>query len=617
MKNLLKYFPIIASVAFSVLCCGGPDGVQEEEVVPEGVLRIIADRTSIAADGVDCVTFRVMFGSRDVSTDRMMKLVYNSDDKEVIMSEGANVFTTTAAGTYVFKAYLYSSGDHWSENEIIVTASEIIGAQKYHQMVIGEQFTSTGCVNCPNLSEKIKEYQEQRPGVMIPLSFHMNYNDVADPMAIQATTLFYKAYGFIGLPSFNLNMRKRTGGVSRERIAEAVEEELSLFPATCGVAIGTSYDSFSREVTITTRIISNVQVRHKYHVFLVEDDIAAYQSGAGGSYVHNNVVRKMFAQDVAGMNLNQKNPFTPGLEVTAVNKATLDPAWNVGNMRVVVAALTSNDGGKTFSCNNANSCPVGQSVDYVLEGQGGNSGTVLDLGFQRHVALWEFTGAWCANCPSGYTTINFLLYAVPEFTDNVHLMAFHSNTGGEDDLAIKETDRIMSDANVTALGFPSYLVDLAYGGSLVEDVGLEAHLNNELADVPAKCGVAVSSVLSGGSAKVNVRLKSAVSSPWRVGVYVVEDKVKYKQKDGMQNKENYTHRHVVRRIVTSSYMGERITDKYSEPGSEYEASYTVEPDPSWNLANTFIYALAIDSDGRVRNMNYCALDGGNSDYRTE
>ena len=365
MKNLYRYLLILPAFFSFLSSCTEP--APEVEVVPEGVLRIFADKEAIAADGSETVTFKVMFGSRDVSNEKTMKIVYTVSGKEVAMAAGASQFSTTAPGKYIFKATFYSAGDHVSDNAVEVMASEVAGQKNYMQKVVGEQFTSVGCVNCPTLSYSIKEVQSQMPGVLVPLSFHMDYN-MYDPMSVEATGLFYKAYGMSGLPFFNLNMRKREGGVNREpsEIIRAIEEEMELFPATCGVAIETEYDNATREVKVITKITSNVAVRHKYHIFLLEDGIEYTQSGTNGSYTHNNVVRKMFATDITGLNINKKNPFSPGVEVTAENKTVLEGGWNPENMRVVVIAMTTTDGGVTFTCNNVNECPLGDSVDYII-----------------------------------------------------------------------------------------------------------------------------------------------------------------------------------------------------------------------------------------------------------
>lgn len=234
--------------------------------------------------------------------------------------------------------------------------------------------------------------------------------------------------------------------------------------------------------------------------------------------------------------------------------------------------------------------------------------------FQKHIALWEFTGAWCANCPGGYTNMNFVLSTDPAFTDYVHPMAFHSNTSGTDDLALAETDRIMTDMNLVSLGFPSYIADMLYGGSLVEGVGLTQHLYDTFEDNPCFCGVAVSSDVNGDQADVTVKLIPELNSSWRVAVFVVEDKVKYYQLDGMKEHDRYTHRHVVRRIVSTSYKGDRIGSQANPAGTELTADYDVVLDAEWNLENTYVYILALDGQGVVNNMNVCHIDGGNADY---
>lgn len=269
-----------------------------------------------------------------------------------------------------------------------------------------------------------------------------------------------------------------------------------------------------------------------------------------------------------------------------------------------------------FACTDPDIDPTPQEPDNSGQTEQEKQPVLPDSGFksqfQRHMALWEFTGAWCANCPSGYTNMNFVLSTNPDFA-NVHPMAFHSNSNDEDDLAVPDTDQIMQAMNVLELGFPSYVVDMALGGSLVEGVNLTDHLYEMKDEYPCFCGVAVTSELNDGMADVKVRLTSELDAVWRVGVYVVEDKVKYYQKDGMKEHDAYTHRHVVRRIVSASYRGDRIGGQLTAAGTEVQAEYDIEVDSEWNLDNTCIYVLAIDSRGYVNNVNFCAIDGG-ADY---
>ena len=48
----------------------------------------------------------------------------------------------------------------------------------------------------------------------------------------------------------------------------------------------------------------------------------------------------------------------------AENVLDVESGWNLENMRVVVAALISQDGEKTWICVNVNECKAGESVGY-------------------------------------------------------------------------------------------------------------------------------------------------------------------------------------------------------------------------------------------------------------
>ena len=74
MKLMFRYMAVVFAGLAALVSCGEPSD-DDVEVVPDGVLKIFADKTSIAADGADCVTFRVMFGSEDVSTKNTMHLI--------------------------------------------------------------------------------------------------------------------------------------------------------------------------------------------------------------------------------------------------------------------------------------------------------------------------------------------------------------------------------------------------------------------------------------------------------------------------------------------------------------------------------------------------------------
>lgn len=230
--------------------------------------------------------------------------------------------------------------------------------------------------------------------------------------------------------------------------------------------------------------------------------------------------------------------------------------------------------------------------------------------FVKNVAVFEFTGAWCTFCPSGYSNMNFVISRSDAYKETVHIMAFHSAGEGVDELAIEETDKIMADMKI-GTGFPSFLIDLRTGGGLSDGNAFRSSLVEAFEQYPSHCGVALDSHIADGKIKVKAKLHSEKTSSYRIAVFVVEDNVKYYQKDGSLTHDSYNHRHVVRRIVSSSYKGDRLGDV--KAGEEVSKEYETNVDPAWNADNVYIYALAIDDKGFVNNLCICPLNG-NKDY---
>ncbi len=256
-----------------------------------------------------------------------------------------------------------------------------------------------------------------------------------------------------------------------------------------------------------------------------------------------------------------------------------------------------------------------------------DSNPKVESKYERHVLLAEFTGAWCVNCPKGYTEMmgKLELPSMKKYRDFIHLCAFHSDVEGKDGLAIPATQDVFG--LFKGLAYPSFVTDLrnvdGHFGNLTEDgiSNVQPSLIASFEDYPAHCGVAVSSDVNEGKAKVNVKVASELTSVYRVVVLVVENGIVYPQKSPMypDGQEDYIHNHVVRRIVTkyvNTFTGEKITDDGRiTAGEEASGVWEFDVDGEWNLGNTEIYALVLDSRGYVNNMNHCPVDNGESGYK--
>lgn len=235
--------------------------------------------------------------------------------------------------------------------------------------------------------------------------------------------------------------------------------------------------------------------------------------------------------------------------------------------------------------------------------------------YQKQVAVWDFTGAACVYCPDGYSKINSYL-TIMGYKEIVHPMAFHSKAQGSGELALEETDQIHMAFRLSS--YPAFVTDMLYSGGLGSDSNEFAEsIEDNFIDNICHCGVAVSSKVDDATASVTVKVRSEWTSEYRVALYVVEDAIVYPQLTAAGVDENYIHRHVVRRIVSSSYRGDAMaeTGPVIIAGEEKVRTYDISLDSRWNLANTSVYALVIGKDGYVNNMNRCSVSDGDSGYK--
>ena len=573
--------------------------------IPEQKLTISADKSTISADGADAVTFTVKYGATDVSKDKSVNIIRTFNGEQMELGAGANSFTTTVAGTYTFKARYYKGGEYISENEVTIEAISAVsdGAQNFRHKLLGMQFTSIGCPNCPTLSSVIKSIQSSQPERLVPVSFHLDYT-IPDPMRIDMGDTYYKTLKGIGLPMFNLDLYNGEEMTSNRSVIESeMKKRVENYPPTCGVAITTSYDAQSRELTITPRIKSNTASSYRYLVMLVEDGIKAEQYGVNGEYTHNNVVRAVLSDNIYGSRFNNGATLAVGVDtqLSAPIKTTLKSNWKAENMRVVVSALSTYDGGKSYNCNNTNECEIGKSVGYLLEsGDNSGGGESADVAFNRHVSVFEFTGTWCAMCPSGYI---FLKYLIEDWWshDIVHILAFHDSTA-DDPMGIPVTNTIFNAFGLT--GFPAFLVDMR--GGTTEKTEIQPMIESSFADA-TPCGVKMTSTNN----SVEVELYAAKSGTYRVALYILEDGIVARQNDSGTYKDNYVHNHVVRAMLSSLYEGDRVGD--IKAGQKGTKSYNFNINSSWKREKCSLCALVIDNSGAVVNAAVCPV-GKSVDY---
>lgn len=472
------------------------------------------------------------------------------------------------------------------------------GGFSAERRMVAMQFTSVGCTYCPILSSALKDVQKNLPGKVIPVSFHMDYNGIQDPMTLSVNSKFYEKVNTgdgAGLPLFALNFRKSSQHIVNEysKIVSEIEYQEEAFPVAGAVAVNSVYDEAAGTASVTARFVSNVPDEFRYHIFLVEDGIEYSQAGADGLYVHDNVLRAMAGDNILGTRLNSGKPLEAGKEYAVTKTFDVKPGWKPSDMRAVAILMRTVDGGETWYSDNAAECALTAPVEVGGE-------------FQRHVCVMEFTGTWCAQCPEGATVLNYLVDR--QYKGKAFALAFHNN----DEYSIPQEQEFFKIFKWS--GYPAYVTDMRDTG-LLTGGGCDRTIETSLYDSPTYCGVAVESSYdaSTGMVEVTARLASSRSMNYRLAAYVLEDKVKGNQTLGTgQVQKDYTHRHVVRQMLSSTVYGDGLGEV--RKGAEVTRTFTFKADEAWNVANLSVAVLAIDPDGHVNNMAQCAADGGKMDY---
>lgn len=233
--------------------------------------------------------------------------------------------------------------------------------------------------------------------------------------------------------------------------------------------------------------------------------------------------------------------------------------------------------------------------------------------FERHICLMDFTSASCTNCPQGMRNINARLQFNSKLRNSLHIMGMHCSYY-TDVMQIDVADEIYAAFRCTV--YPSFLIDMRDAGPLTSE-GMDAMdkgIERSFEEYPAHSDVALvvtyDEATRQGSVEATVFSES--DDNYRLALYIVEDNVKGYQKDGSLSFDDYNHRHVVRQMVSNSFMGDSLGNIGRE--EEKSTNYNFTIDEGWNAEKVEIYALLFDGTQTVNNVAVCALNSS-VDYK--
>lgn len=347
MKRILNIIGVFALCVLSVACQGNEGELE---------LTLKTDKRSILADGSDAVSFSVMLGSEDVTSEA--EIICNNDGKVLESAE----FTATVPATYSFKAR-YQGYESSARTVVAEEVSDTDEPSKYKRNVLVMEFTGQWCSQCPT-GWRTLYYWHQRPrykDVTYVLALHDGTSGI-DEYDFPVQREIHTEYGMPGLPCALIDMRDQVALNSEgSKVKDYFDQSISEGPH-CGVAVSSVYDSEAGKAELTVKVASEKSGKYRLAVYVVEDGIVNYQKDGSvtiDNYTHNHVARQLVSGSYKGDSLGD---IAKGEEAVKTYEITADTAWTLENVYIYAVVIDSEG-----IVNNMAACDfVNGSTDYAL-----------------------------------------------------------------------------------------------------------------------------------------------------------------------------------------------------------------------------------------------------------
>lgn len=329
----LKKITLWASALVLGLAGVACSGTAVEEETTDLLLKV--NKISFVADDADAVTFTVLNGVVDVTSEAVIRCKTNN----TIVS-GAS-FSATQAGTYKFEASLGSA----TSPTIEVTATEAPHkASQFVRHICIMEFTGQWCAHCPAgynyLNFFIERYYKKVAHV---IAMHDNSTS-PDIFALPVQLEIARAFSIVTYPYALVDLR--ASGPLSDDSASTLEKNITAsqkeYPAHCGVALKSVYNESTKSTTVSARIFSEKTEAYKLAVYVLEDGLVAEQNNGGmivPNYTHNHVARRLVSASYKGDSMGE---IKSGQEAVKDYVINIDPAWNLDKTSVFALAIGAN-----------------------------------------------------------------------------------------------------------------------------------------------------------------------------------------------------------------------------------------------------------------------------------
>ena len=229
----------------------------------------------------------------------------------------------------------------------------------------------------------------------------------------------------------------------------------------------------------------------------------------------------------------------------------------------------------------------------------------------RKILLEDFTGWACVNCPRASDEIHKLQET---YGGHVVAIGIHSgffadpNLGGGPDFRT-DVGLELGGNGTSSTGFfdiveqpmgvinmrnknGDYRIGDAYWSKEIYDIlsvnkfaDIDININLDYDDASGELGISI-----------NSKLMTDLNSKLKLAVYIIENNIDGKQKDGSDVIDHYSHKHVLRAGVNGTWGDEISTDIPVHEGAIFNNEYTYTLDDEWDSSNCAVIAFIYNSE---------------------
>lgn len=237
---------------------------------------------------------------------------------------------------------------------------------------------------------------------------------------------------------------------------------------------------------------------------------------------------------------------------------------------------------------------------------------VANTSFSHRMLLVQHTGNECPNCPKLMDILKHIGDDEQYASRYLHVASHSYNAS---DAAYSSASQTLS-KNMGVSLYPMLTYNLTDEQGYFEEEVKEAIMT--LSKEQADAGISAASAVVGDNILVNVSLKSAVDSKYRIAVWVLEDNI-HSPQSGATSSWHNMHSNCLR-LMYGSEKNEQIYGKHVgmvEVGESVDMIAAIALDQDWIAENCKLLITAVAGNGNYDLVNciYCPVNGAVSyDY---